>query len=128
MTAEEILIYSDGSTHTAYSSCGDYGCTMAVLRAVGVSEHHAATMQPADIDGLELGEGDVTVTVVSLEESDSCEWCAACGEFIRHGIRYQFGEGGCEHPVDEYGDVIDPEDQDSPHINLRDHPAMADFR
>jgi len=124
MTAESIGITHQGYTDTQYTSCGDYGCTLAILRAVGASEKDAADYEKVDI---ELGD-DTQVSVAILGESDSCEFCAACGDFIRHGIRYREGGIGCTCEMDEWDNVIDPNPLESPHINLRDHPAMADYR
>lgn len=124
MAAENIEITNSGYTDTQYASCGDYGCTLAILRAVGASEKDAANYGNGDI---ELGD-DTQVSVMTLRESDDCEFCAACGDFIRHGIRYTDGEVGCTCHLDEFGNVVDREPRDGPHINLRDSPAMAEYR
>lgn len=124
MAAENIGITHSGYTDTQYASCGDYGCTLAVLRAVGAPEGEAADYLKGSID---LGD-DTQVDVAILGESDDCKFCAACGDFIRHGIRYPGEDIGCTHPVDEWDNVVDPEPRDGPHIHLRDAPAMAEYR
>lgn len=125
MTAEEILITHRGYTDTAYTSCGVVVCTETILRAIGVPESLMES-QGTDLNEEEIGDY-TTVTVAILGEMDSCEYCAACGVFVQHGLRYPGEDIGCTHPVDEWGNVIDPEPRDGPHINLRDSPAMADF-
>lgn len=125
MPAEEILITHDGYTDTAYVSCGTPVCTEAILVAIGVPDF---ILEARGIDLNEEAIGDkITITVTSLGEMDSCEYCAACGDFVQHGLRYPGEDIGCTHPVDEWGSVIDPPHHGKPHINLIDHPAMRQF-
>ena len=125
MSAEEILISHNGYTDTAYTSCGNVYCTEAILKAIGVPD------SALEARGIELSEEPIGqhthVTVALLGESDSCEYCAACGEFVQHGLRYPGEDIGCTHPVDEQGNVIDPPHHGKPHINLIDHPFMRKF-
>jgi len=125
MSAEEILITNHGYTDTAYTSCGDTCCTEAILRAVGISQFMAVGVAQGSVRGqLEPG---VTVEVAFLGERDTCEWCACCGDFVQHGLRYPSSNGdiGCQHPEDDYYDSVDP--QGGPHPDLRDHPVMREF-
>jgi hypothetical protein len=123
MSAEEILITHDGYTDTAYPTCGDTMCTQMVLRCVGVSEEILEAVASVDINDLDIGE-NVQVTVALLGESDSCEWCATCGIFLRHGLTYEGdGEAGCQHG----GDGEDRPDLPGPHIDLKDRPAMREY-
>jgi hypothetical protein len=117
MTAEEILIDYPGDTETSYASCGDSGCTLILLRCIGVKEKDAAEYWNIDIH--DLG-GGTTLRVYLLQKSGSCEWCAACGEFIRHGIKYSNGEGGCEHDPE----VDAPDRTGQPHVDFEANPLM----
>lgn len=124
MSSEEILITHDGYTDTAYVSCRSM-CTLAILRAVGVPES-VLEENGTDLNDAEIGPG-VTVTVTGLGEMDSCEYCAACGDFVQHGLTYPGEDIGCQHGTDEWGIVIDPEPHGRPHIDLIDHPAMRQY-
>lgn len=121
MNAEEVLITHAGYTDTAYATCGDYGCTTVVLRSLGAPETLAADyMRSMPIS---VGD-DTTIDVALLGESDSCEWCAACGAFVRHGLAYEGEDVGCTHDQDG----PDPADRPGPHIDLRDRPAMKAYQ
>lgn len=123
MSAEKILITHAGYTDTAYASCGS--CTLTLLRALGVPEQ-ALEEFGTDLNDVPIGD-DVSIAVASLGESDSCEWCARCGEFLRHGIRYEGEDVGCTHELDEWGHVKDPADQDGPHTDFRDNSVIREF-
>lgn len=117
MDGEEVLIAHAGYTVTAYTSCGKRVCTETILRSVGVSKS-IIKVHGTDLSGETIGD-DAQVTVAPLGESDHCEWCACCGKFTRHGIKYP-GEGmGCPH-----GEGETPPDLPGPHIDLRGAPAM----
>lgn len=119
MSAEEVLITHDGYTDTAYATCGDYKCTTVALRCIGASDQDAADYLGGPID---LG-GNTIVEVVPLRESDSCEWCACCGTFIRHGLKYPGEDVGCTHDQDG----PDPAELPGPHIDLRDCAPMKEY-
>jgi len=121
--AEEVLITNNGYTDSAYTTCGDSGCTMAVLRAIGVHERDAA--DPSSVSDLRLSAGTY-VSVGLLGESDSCEYCACCGAFVRHGITYPGEDYGCTH-YKGGDDPVDPEDLGRAHIDLADSTAMKIF-
>lgn len=117
MAAEHVLIEHDGYTTAEYPVCGDYGCTLTVLRAIGVPEKAAA-----DMDGSFDLDDKTTVEVRLLGESDSCEFCATCGAFIRHGLTYPNDDMGCKHDEGET-----PPDRPGPHIDLQDNPVMREY-
>lgn len=122
MAAEKVLVTNDGYTDTAYPSCGDRRCTEVILECIGVPSGTLAELDMQDVRDLSLGE-DVTVTVALLGESDSCEWCATCGTFLRHGLYYEGEDAGCQHgPSGE-----DRPDLPGPHVHLMDRPAMRDY-
>lgn len=102
MSHESVLVENDGHTESAYSSCGSYACTAAVLRCLGVPGK-VIERERAMVYNFPMGDG-VFVSVSTLGESDSDEWCAApgCGEFLHHGLN-------CECEYDEYGDKVMPE-------------------
>ena len=125
MSAEEILITYYGYTDTAYTSCGNVYCTEAILKAVGVPDS-ILEARGIDLDEEEIGSR-TTITVTSLQEMDSCEYCAACGDFVQHGLRYPGEDIGCTHERDEWGNVIDPPHHGKPHIDLASHPFMRKF-
>ena len=102
MSHESILIENDGYTESAYATCGEYACTAAVLRHLGVPGK-VIERERAMVSNFPLGD-EVFVSVTTLGESSSDEWCAApkCGEFLRHGEN-------CTCKTDEYGDQVDPE-------------------
>lgn len=112
--SEEILITHGGYTDTAYSSCGNAFCTLAILRAVGVPERIVES-QGIDLNDTPIGE-ETRATVGRLGERDTDEWCAACGDFIRHGL-----ECGCEDRDSDRVPMV------GPHVDLIGHPAMAAF-
>lgn len=122
MSLEEVQITHQGYTDTAYSSCGDKWCTEVIVKCVGVTEQMLAEVAPQDINNLDIG-GDVQVTVALLGESDSCEWCATCGSFLRHGIYYPGEDAGCHHGPD----AQDPAGLPGPHIDLQERPAMREY-
>lgn len=112
MSGEEILIWNNGYTDTAYTTCGEFSCTEEVLLRLGVPQEVIET-EGTDLSDFEL-DATTKVTVKSLPEGDSDAWCAAkgCGEFIRHGMN-------CECPVDEWDDQIDPvRSYPEGHVNL----------
>lgn len=118
----EVQITNDGYTDTAYALCGDRWCAETVLACIGVPSGLLAGIDANDPGEIEL-HATTTVTVAPLGESDSCEYCATCGTFLRHGLRYP-GEGvGCTHDVD--GD--DPENLERPHIDLADRAPMREY-
>lgn len=113
MSAEQILITHQGYTAEAYSTCGDHGCTVAVLEAIGVPPTDAA--DPENVSDLDIGD-DTQITCALLRETDGDEWCAACGDFIRHGLNC-----GCrdtEQPRAGLG---------RSHVNLEDSERMKKF-
>jgi hypothetical protein len=124
VSAEEILITHDGYTDTSYATCGDSGCTLTALRAIGVPERAAVHYLDVKI----ALDPTTTVEVALLGESDSCEWCATCGEFIRHGIVYPGEDVGCHHANDAGEmDDVDPPALPGPHIDLQNTPAMREY-
>lgn len=100
MSHEQVEITNNGYTDTVYATCGEYACTAAVLRHLGVSGK-VIERERAMLSNFPLGE-KVFVSVSLLGESDSDEWCAApeCREFLRHGL-------SCACEPDEYGDLTD---------------------
>lgn len=118
----EVLITNDGYTDTAYSLCGDQECAGVVLECIGVSPKVLAGLDANDPGDIEL-DAKTTVTVGILGESDSCEYCACCGAFIRHGIVYRNDDVGCKHDPD----AGDPDGLDRPHIDFDNRPAMLEF-
>ena len=126
MSAEEVLITHDGYTTTSYASCGDVRCTEVILRSIGVPDS-VLEARGIDLSDEEIGD-DTQITVTSLGESDSCEWCATCGTFVRHGIVYPGEDVGCHH-ANEAGEVddTDPPAQPGPHIDLRDAIPMKEY-
>lgn len=108
---EEILINNNGYTESAYVTCGDTGCTQAVLRQLGVPAK-VIQREGTGIQEFPIGDG-CTITVLLLGESDSDEWCSAegCREFLRHGL-------SCECPADEYGNQPDREPLSGKHPYL----------
>ncbi|MCP9209569.1 hypothetical protein [Streptomyces cucumeris] len=123
MSLEEILMTHDGYTDTAYASCGDKWCTETILKCVGVTEGLLAEVPDLqDINDLEIGD-KTQITVAMLGESDSCEWCACCGTFLRHGLHYEGEEIGCNHG----SEADDAPNLPGPHVNLVDAPAMREW-
>jgi hypothetical protein len=118
----EVLITHAGYTDTAYALCGDEHCATVVLESIGVPSKLLAGLDSNDPGELDLG-GDTTVEVGILGESDSCEWCATCGTFIRHGLKYEGEDVGCTH--DQEGP--DPEPRKGPHIDLEDAVPMKEY-
>lgn len=114
MSHAEVLVTRNDYTEDSYATCGHTGCTSAILRALGVPG------DPDPGDTHNLGDG-VTVEVSPHESTDMCVHCAACGDFIEHGL-------SCEHPQDDWGNTVDEPPAGGPHIDLRSHPAMAWFR
>ena len=102
MSHEAVLIGNDGYSETEYATCGEYACTATVLRHLGVPGK-VIERERAMLSGFPLGDG-AFVSVTTLGESDSDEWCAApaCREFLRHGLN-------CNCKPDEYGDLPDRE-------------------
>lgn len=117
----EVQITHAGYTDTTYPLCGDTWCADVVLECIGVPSGVLAGIDSNDPGDIDLGD-DTTVTVGILGESDSCEWCACCGSFIRHGLTYPGEEVGCQHDEDET-----PPDQPGPHIDLQGRPAMREY-
>lgn len=115
----EVLITNNGYTDTAYALCGDSTCAGVVLECVGVPSGVLAGLDANDLGDVEL-DAVTTVTVGILGESDSCEYCACCGQFIRHGIVYPNDDVGCKHSDD-------PADLDRPHIDLTDRTPMREY-
>lgn len=118
----EVLINHAGYTDTAYALCGDAHCATVVLESIGVPSHVLAGLDSNDPGELDLGD-DVVAEVGILGESDSCEWCACCGEFIRHGLRYPGEDVGCVHDQDG----PDPEPRPGPHIDLQSAVPMKEY-
>jgi hypothetical protein len=100
MSHEAVLIENDGYTETEHATCGEYACTAAVLRHLGVPGK-VIEQERAMLSNFPLGDR-VFVSVTLLGESDSDEWCAApeCRKFLRHGLNC-----GCEQ--DEWCDQPD---------------------
>lgn len=96
------------------------------LAGRGGSEQEVAALEPGHARDMVI-DPSVTVTAALLGESDHCEFCAACGDFIQHGLRYAQENVGCTHATDDSGEIIDPEPLNEPHIYLRSHPAMVNF-
>lgn len=118
MPYEEILITHDDYTDTAYPTCGEVRCSMAVLAAVGLSEQMMAEHgvdSPEEVFELSIGE-NTQVTCARLGETGSDEWCAACGEFLGHGV-------DCECPDKD----TDRDDQDRPHIDLANAASIKEL-
>jgi hypothetical protein len=118
----EVLITHDGYTDTAYALCGDEQCATVVLESIGVQPDVLAGLDSNDPGVLDLGD-KTTVEVGILGESDSCEWCATCGTFIRHGLVYEGEDIGCTHDQDG----PDPEPREGPHIDLGDAVPMKEY-
>lgn len=105
-----VAINSRGYTDELYETCGDQTCVAAVLAAVGVN---VAGRDPGSIDREDpIGDGVSTVSVLPSGETDYDVWCAACGEFLHHGLE-------CSHP-----DGQDCPPAAGPHINLRNAPSI----
>jgi len=123
----EVLITHAGYTDTMYASCGDVHCVEVILRCVGVSDS-ILRARGIDLSDEEIGDDTQITVVLGVGESDSCEWCATCGEFIRHGIVYPGEDAGCHH-ANEAGEVddADPPAQPGPHIDLRDAIPMKEY-
>lgn len=118
----EVLITHAGYTDTAYALCGGRRCAEVVLESIGVPSKVLAGLDANDPGTLDLGD-DTTVEVGMLGESDSCEWCATCGAFIRHGIFYPNDDVGCDH-----GPEADPRPAlPGPHVDLMGAPAMRTY-
>jgi hypothetical protein len=102
MSHELVLVEDNGCTETVYPTCGEYSCTATVLRSLGVPGK-VVERERAMVIGYPLGD-NVFVSVTTLGESDSDEWCAApgCGEFLRHGLN-------CACERNEYDDKVDPD-------------------
>ena len=118
----EVLITHDGYTDTAYSLCGDQRCAEVVLECIGVPSGVLAGLDANDPGEIEL-DAKTTVTVGILGETDSCEYCATCGAFIRHGLVYENDDVGCKHDPD----ADDPANLDRPHIDFDSAPAMLEY-
>jgi hypothetical protein len=108
MSHEAILVRNDGYTESLYATCGEYGCTAAVLRHMGVPGK-VIERERGMLSDFPLGD-EVFVSVAALGDSTSDEWCSAagCGEFLQHGT-----DCTCERT--EYDDKIDPESRTGPH-------------
>ncbi|MCV7247642.1 hypothetical protein H7J07_05310 [Mycobacterium koreense] len=109
-----MAINSRGYTDELYESCGSPRCTTAILEAVGVGMDG---LDASEIHTVSAGNG-VTVAVVSAGETDYDVWCAACGEFLHHGLE-------CDCAADEDGTLPDRDPHQAPHINLKDAPSIA---
>lgn len=85
--SEQIEIYSRGSTHTLYTTCGSDPCRRTILiRGFGIPSWEV------DSDREVFEVEDARITVAPLDEPPSCIWCYGCGAFIQHGA----DDGGCE--------------------------------
>lgn len=81
-----IAITNHGYTDTLHETCGETHCVTSVLYAVGVSRSTLGALEHLlDIEGHPLDKG-VTVSVERAGECDYDTWCAACGDFISHGL------------------------------------------
>lgn len=93
----QVEIYSQGSTHTLYESCGYDDCRERILNlGLGVPRD-----QVFEVDRfvVEVEGEPVRITVAGLDDSDSCIWCYGCGDFIRHANASPEPDGtffGCE--------------------------------
>ena len=110
----DIAVNRRGYTEDLYSTCGHDRCVIAVLEAVGVKT-----------DGSHLEEiisepagDDTTVSVLLSGETDYDVWCAACGEFLHHGLE-------CDCPTDDTGVQPDRDPARGPHINLKSAPSIV---
>lgn len=118
----EVLITNSGYTDTAYALCGDSHCAQVVLECIGVPSAVLAGIDANDLTETELGPS-TSVEVGILGESDSCEYCACCGSFVRHGLTYPNDDVGCKHDPDG----PDPEGLNRPHIDLVDRVPMREY-
>lgn len=112
MSAESITISRGGQTEDLHESCGSPRCSVAILEALGVN---VSGRRPADIDSEDVG-GATRISVLPAGETDYDVWCAACGEFLHHGL-------SCECP-----NSADREPASGPSISLRDAPSIRALR
>lgn len=108
MAAESITISRGGQTEDLHESCGSSRCSQAILEALGVN---VAGRRPADIDGEDVGSG-VRISVLPAGETDYDVWCAACGEFLHHGLSCDCSSSTDRAPAS------------GPAISLRDAPSI----
>lgn len=78
----QIEIKTNGYTDTMHSFCGFDECRERILTLGLGIEGNVFTDDEFDLSD---DENEVIVTVRDdLGESDSCEWCIGCGDFLRH--------------------------------------------
>jgi hypothetical protein len=109
----QVEIYSNGSTHTLYETCGHSNCNEKILQALGVGDERYK-------DQDEFYVGDVKISVMPFSEPSSCVWCFGCGDFLQHGT----DDGGCE--CEERG--YDPEEDREPMEPMVDVNGMLELR
>lgn len=113
----DVMINHGGYTDTLYDTCDSTGCVHAVLYAVGVSRGTLENLNhPLDIDGHPL-DVNVSVSVERSGEQDSCTWCAACGDFLSHGLSCDCAERGHDPERDR-------EPLDRPHVDFERAPRF----
>lgn len=108
MPAESITLSRGGQTEDLHESCGSPRCSVAILEALGVN---VSGRRPADIDNESVGD-DVRISVLPASETDYDVWCAACGEFLHHGLSCGGSSSGDRAPAS------------GPAISLRDAPSI----
>lgn len=116
MSHGQIEIYSKGSTHTIYETCGYDNCTEKVLKALGVGQERYSDSYVFGV----TGEDGVKVTITvrgKLDEQDACTWCFGCGDFLQHGMSC-----GCK----EWG--FDPEEDREPMEPMVDVNGSLELR
>lgn len=109
MTPMSIAITNRGYTDELYETCGYPRCISAILEALGVD---LAGRDPLSISTVSAGDG-VDVSVLLAGETDYDVWCAACGEFLHHGLSCDHSDSGQDLPPLHH-----------PHINLKNAPSI----
>lgn len=99
----QIEIYSDGSTHTIYETCGHSNCIEKVLKALGVGDERFTDVREFDIDADGV---TVRVSLRDANEQDSCTWCFGCGDFLEHGLSCDCEERG--HDPEQDREPVEP--------------------
>ena len=110
----QIEIYSDGSTHTIYETCGHSNCNETVLEALGVGKDRFTDAREFRVDS---SGTEVRISVRSADEQDSCTWCYGCGDFLEHGLSCDCEERG-----------HDPEQDREPMENMVDVTGRLELR
>lgn len=108
MPAESIAINHRGYTDELHESCGSQRCSTAILEAVGVTLNGR---HPSEVTDEPAGDG-VQVSVLLAGETDYDVWCAACGEFLHHGLSCDCSSSADREPAS------------GPSLSLRDAPSI----